>query len=403
LKKPPHSGVHSPFIYDAQRRRSAAAGSGSDVGADAEGSRLQRFVSLLLIYYAGSRLQLLLQRIEKAPVCSLRDQLLRAALEHAHLVQAERVEAERILGIRVAPTVVGKLLEDVQCHGVPKLVALSYEELRCPLGLTGTCVGCLHERAQRTLGSDRMLRDELPIRRHDTAEVLRPRPVHRGVDKDVPDLLRAEFLGLRREGKEGVCSAVGEQAHCVVEGLRFDPRDVLSRVYTDIGKHARDKQVITDPEPAHSNSLALEIADRVDPLVPEEFVTAHMNAGKHHYRLPAIECRENVEDPKHLDVCHSRGQGVRARGAGGYLGVLDLRKPFETEQLLGEILGREADRRILGQANARGLRRRFGCGEPRNREKRSGAQCRGTGEEPATGESVVVLGRSIHTDSGMVS
>src|SRR5712691_5431172 len=83
----------------------------SDAGADAVGSRLQRFVSLLLIHYAGSRLQLLLQLIEKAPVCSLRDQLLRAALDHAHLVQAESVEAESILGIRVAPTVVGKLLE----------------------------------------------------------------------------------------------------------------------------------------------------------------------------------------------------------------------------------------------------------------------------------------------------
>ena len=57
--------------------------------------------------------------------------------------KVRRVEAERILGIRVAPTVVGQLLEDVQRHDVPRLVAFGDEELRCPLGLTGADVGCL--------------------------------------------------------------------------------------------------------------------------------------------------------------------------------------------------------------------------------------------------------------------
>src|SRR5262249_32599767 len=45
-----------------------------------------------------------------------------------------------------------------------------------------------------SLGGHRMLTDELPVRAHHTAEVLRPGAVVAAVDHDVPDLFRPQFL-----------------------------------------------------------------------------------------------------------------------------------------------------------------------------------------------------------------
>src|SRR5713101_3438073 len=55
-------------------------------------------------------LQLLLQLGEKAPVSALGNELLRATLDHPHLVEAEGVEAHGILRVILAPLAVGEIL-----------------------------------------------------------------------------------------------------------------------------------------------------------------------------------------------------------------------------------------------------------------------------------------------------
>ena len=59
-------------------------------------------------------LQLLFQFIEEAPVRTLGNELLGTALYYPGLVQAQGVEAHRILGVILAPHIVGEFLQDPQ-------------------------------------------------------------------------------------------------------------------------------------------------------------------------------------------------------------------------------------------------------------------------------------------------
>jgi hypothetical protein len=53
--------------------------------------------------------------------------------------------------------------------------------------------------------------NELAITSEHAAEILRPRPVHCRFEDNATDLLRAQFLRLRRKPKEGVDLALDEQ------------------------------------------------------------------------------------------------------------------------------------------------------------------------------------------------
>src|SRR4029453_10845021 len=55
-------------------------------------------------------LEFLLQLVEKPPVRALRDDLLRARLDHSSLAQAQGIESDRVLGIVLAPFAVGNVL-----------------------------------------------------------------------------------------------------------------------------------------------------------------------------------------------------------------------------------------------------------------------------------------------------
>src|SRR5215468_6242129 len=100
-------------------------------------------------------LQLLLQLMEETPVGALGDELLGAGLDHTGLVQTEGIEAYRILGVVLAPLVVGKLLHGLQGVAVVRRVALVYQQLGSPLRLPSTDVGRFQNGTQRPLGRHR--------------------------------------------------------------------------------------------------------------------------------------------------------------------------------------------------------------------------------------------------------
>jgi hypothetical protein len=123
-----------------QRHASGAAGSGS--AADAVRRRLHALVSLLLVHYAHSRLHFPLQLVKKAPVRALREQLLRAGLDHAHLVQPQGVKAQGVFGMRLAPAVVREAPQHLDRHVVAPLVAFRDEH-------AGGLLGCLRAQVSR--------------------------------------------------------------------------------------------------------------------------------------------------------------------------------------------------------------------------------------------------------------
>src|SRR5712691_6756608 len=73
-------------------------------------------------------LHLPLQLVEEAPVAALGTDLLRADLNHPHLVEAEGVEAHGILMVVLAPLVVGDLLQRMEGVVVTLRGALLYQE-----------------------------------------------------------------------------------------------------------------------------------------------------------------------------------------------------------------------------------------------------------------------------------
>jgi hypothetical protein len=127
------------------------------------------------------------------------------------------------------------------------------------------------------LGSDGVLADELSAAGENAAEVLGPWLVGEGVDEDVPDLARQQFLGFRRKAHEGIEFPIREEPHRVTHG-RVGPDDVLAGIETDIRHDARDEGVASDAGDGHR--LALEVADGTNPLRGQELVAARVKPGE---------------------------------------------------------------------------------------------------------------------------
>src|SRR5213596_3826718 len=106
-----------------------------------------------------SSLQLLLQLVEEAPVGGLGDDLLRARLDHPGLVEAQGVKPDRVFGVVVPPRGVRYLLHRLE--GVGVVVPFVGHQPSGPVGLNGTEVGRLQDRAERPLGRHRVLADKL--------------------------------------------------------------------------------------------------------------------------------------------------------------------------------------------------------------------------------------------------
>src|SRR6267378_5748833 len=84
-------------------------------------------------------LELLLELVDEAPVGGVRDDLLRARLDHPDLVEAQGVEADRVFGIEIPPPAVRNLLHRLQ--RIVVAVPLVGHQPRRPIGLGRAEVG----------------------------------------------------------------------------------------------------------------------------------------------------------------------------------------------------------------------------------------------------------------------
>src|SRR5690242_6177651 len=65
--------------------------------------RLRRCINVLPLTGRPSRLQLLLQLVQEAPVRSIADDLVRRGPDHPNLLQQQAVEADGVFGVVLAP------------------------------------------------------------------------------------------------------------------------------------------------------------------------------------------------------------------------------------------------------------------------------------------------------------
>ena len=143
-----------------------------------------------------SRLQLALELVEEAPVGALGDERVRAGLDHARPRggEARRSAASprgrtRASWRTAAPSASGARSRSAREPAID-------QPLRGLLRLGGADVGSLENGTQNALGGDRMIADEVPVARQQTAEILRPWLVRGRVEDHATDLAGAQFLRL---------------------------------------------------------------------------------------------------------------------------------------------------------------------------------------------------------------
>src|SRR5712692_3142925 len=198
-----------------------------------------------------SSLQLPLQLVEKAPVGSLGDELLRAGLHHADLVEPQRIEAHGVLGVVVAPLGVWEPTDRFERIVIALGVAPIDDESRCAPGVERAEVGRLQDRAYCSLRGHGMPSDELTVARDDATEVLRPRAVDGAIDDHVTDFFRPEFLRIGREPQIGVDLPLIEEPHRVGRRVCHEV-DVAARIQTHVGRHTGDEHMLAAPQTEHA-------------------------------------------------------------------------------------------------------------------------------------------------------
>src|SRR6185436_18902032 len=100
-------------------------------------------------------LQFSLQFIEEAPVGSLRDDLLRAGLDHAHFMQSQCMKAYRIFRVCLTPAIVRQALEHLEPNLVARFVTASAQHGCDALWFTCADDGGFEKRTDGPLGGYR--------------------------------------------------------------------------------------------------------------------------------------------------------------------------------------------------------------------------------------------------------
>src|SRR5262245_47200320 len=269
----------------------------------AAASELFRMMALLL----SLPLQLSLQLVEEAPVGTLSEDLLRGGLDEARLAKPERIEAHRVVGIVLFPLPIRHFLQGLDSVLQAVHVALVHQETGHPLRFERTDVGGLQDGAQRALGGHRVLADELLVADHHATEVLGPRPVGRGIEEHVADLLGARVLSQGRKTNKSVDRSGGQES--LPFGRRMDrPGDVLVGIESDVGRHGRDEYVGACAERRNGYLLPLQVSDGPDTFLSEYFNAADMNTGQKDDRLLGVDPENHRRTEEHRDIGLARPQ-----------------------------------------------------------------------------------------------
>src|SRR5438132_2022393 len=261
---------------------SRASAFASSPGAGADHAKVASTTSIATLRRTFERLtlslQLLLQLVEEAPVGALGEDLLWIGPDHPGLVEPKRVEADGVLGVVLAPLVVGQLLHRLERVLVAGRVALVHKCAGHALRVERAQVRGLQDGAEGALGRDWIFSDKLLARSHEAAEVLRPRPIDRAVHQDMTLLFRAQFLRLRGKTQERVGLPLEEEAHRLLVGVRTagsgsaqggferQPADVLAGIEPDVRGDRGEEDVLRAVLGGDDGGLSSEIADPLDPL-----------------------------------------------------------------------------------------------------------------------------------------
>src|SRR5688572_13970765 len=93
----------------------------------------------------GSRFQLALELIEKAPIRTLGNNLIRAGFDEARFLHTQCIEPQRVLGIVLPPSVISDIFQRLQRILIAREEVAINQLLRNHLWISYTEVGCLED------------------------------------------------------------------------------------------------------------------------------------------------------------------------------------------------------------------------------------------------------------------
>ena len=200
-----------------------------------------------------------------------------------------RSAMHRVLGIVLAPAVVGELVERLQRVVVALGEAGMDQALRCPARIRGADIGRLQDRPQIAVAIGW-------ARTNSVAEHVQQKYSDQGLSTAVSritrPMLRARSAVARAESRETHRPHLGERFHEVAMVLIESMSVRWSR--PTCRRDARKQQVsaraelLGDPDP-----FAPEIADRSDRLVREQLVASGVHACERRERLAHVQTRND--------------------------------------------------------------------------------------------------------------
>jgi len=123
--------------------------------------------------------------------------------------------------------------------------------------------------------------------------------------------------------------------------------DVLARIKPDMSGHHDRKRVAKRPQGLHADAFALEVGDAADPFVREQLEATDHYTGEQHDRVAGI----NLPDEIWRIVQGEISLAERCRYPRRHVYIADVGETLGTQQLLGHVLGSNADGRNLAQSN----------------------------------------------------
>src|SRR5215813_3593546 len=149
------------------------------------------------------------------------------------------------------------------------------EEARRAFRFCGADVICFQQCSYHPLGRYGMSADKLLVAGHQTAEILRPRPVDRRIHEYASDPSGPKFCAEWGTGHERVDLSLFKKS-TVVRDRGNHPFDVAAGIETRIGYEQGKEDLFIAGVIAHRDSLALQVERRPNAFAANQLDTTYM-------------------------------------------------------------------------------------------------------------------------------
>ncbi len=215
---------------------------------------------------------------------------------------------------------------------------------------------------------------------------MRIRTIYGAVDDDAADLPGAQLLRLGWKAQESVDLSFGEKLHWS-DGAAGDPAYLLAGVDADFGGDDRQKQVLRRTQGCDTDAAAPQLDHAADVFIHKQLEAADVYAGQCLHLDAAIDPGDLHRGIVQAKIYRAALDHVRCVDPRRQRHIANIGKALGAQQLLGDILGGNADALPFRETDSRRLEGAFGGQHPRRADEAGGTRHRQRGQKPASGQN----------------